>query len=193
MVELNPADPVLGALLAMNDAQIIKYLRQFTKWRMKHPLTPEDYRWVEETLKVSLTSTATTGTKTYHAPANYIFLLFAIEGYLVPTAPVSEVVGITGLGNPDYKNRLLIKSTNVLVDLQNADRDHKLFGTAPRPLSSILPVVGGTVKWMQPPYVVPDGEAIQLDLSMASTNSEIVGAAFDAGVSLYGLQVRTRE
>lgn len=184
-----PGPPVLN---------IIDYIRQFTDWRFKTPLTPDDYFWRVEQVLAQLGTSATTNTATYTPPANYNGLIFGVHAILsfqqitLETLSVTAAGGATGVGNISLVDRILMKAMNTLVDLQNVGRTQKLFGTNSKPLSDLLSVVGGQPIAWPIPYVLPDGEQLQMDLKMQDTTAAVVGGNYQAGLGLNCLFVKTR-
>lgn len=175
---------------------IVAYLRQFTRWRFKTPVDPDDYRWANVLMKATVTTAASSpATQNYRAPANFHMLIFGIEGHLAFNAITSETLSITGIGNPDVANRMLIKSMNARLAFTNTDRNGgtKIFENNSVALSSILPSVGGEPLKFNPPHVVPNGENLALDITMNDTTAAIIGASTDYGVNLKALFVRARE
>ena len=172
---------------------IVEYLKQFTTWNFKAPLTADDYRWASYQMRATLNSTTTTAQVTQRVPANWNALLYAIQGHLAFDAITAETLSITGVGNPGIQDRILMKAMNTRIDLQVSDRQEKLFETAVKPLSNLLTVVGGEPFTMNPPHFIKGGDTIQLDLSLGETTAAVIGGAYRAGVDLKILLVRNRE
>lgn len=190
-VQNSPSDSDAGD----RDSSIIRFIRQFTDWRFKAPLGPDDYFWRSEQLKAAISASVTSGSVVFTPPANYNCLIFGIEGLLAFNNATGEPVQIAGIGNPGVLERMALKAMNVRLDLQNVGRTQKIFGTASKPLIDIYEAIGGKKFDMRGiPYALPDGEQLQLDISVADTTSGasgVIGASTDVGVSLECLYVRT--
>lgn len=199
MPQLNPRPSAADAHpQGLVDTDIIKYLRQFTNWRFKTPLTPDDYFWRAETLKSTITTAALTGSVTYTPPANFNALLFSIEGLIAfnaitaETLSVMNAAGTLGIGNPNLVERVLMKAMNTTLALQNVGRSAKIFSTNNLPISAILPGIAGEAMRFKVPYPLPDGEQLQLDLSTVDSTAAVIGGSYDAGIVAKFLFVRTR-
>lgn len=189
---IQPGGPVVGPGPA-NLLDVRAYLRQYTTWNFRTPLGPDDYFWRTEQLKSAITTSATTASVTYNAPANFNMLIQKIRGHLAFNNGDGETLSIDGIGNPFVKDRMLLKAMNTRLALQNTGRTAKVFSTADLPLSSILESVGGkALDFSLAPLVVPDGEGLQLDISTQDTASALIGGSTDMGVELVALFVRTR-
>lgn len=184
--------PAAAQLMALGPSAIEAFLKHYTEWNFRTPLSPDDYFWRDETLVAAITTSTTTGQVTYRGPANFNGLLWEVRGSIafnsVTTETLSITAGTTGIGNPDLDARVLKKAMNMRLDLKNSDREQKLFGTAAKPLSDLL---RDPLK-CDPPHVLPDGEALQLDIATQDTTAAVLGASTNIGVSLLMLFVRTR-
>lgn len=176
----------------MGPAAVEAYLKQFTEWNFKLPLTLDDYFWRSEQLRAAITTSATTGTVTYRTPANFNGLLFEIQGHLAFNAVTTETQSIAGIGNPGILERIALKAMNSRIALQNVDRGWKLFSTADKPLSSILSILGGKPLVFNPPYILSDGEALQMDITSQDTAASVIGGSTNVGLDLIALFVRVR-
>lgn len=186
--------PGAAQLMALGPSGIEAFLKTFTDWNFRTPLSPDDYFWRDETLVATITTSATTGQVTYRGPANFNGLIWEVRGSLAFNAATTETLsitgsgGTTGIGNADVDARVLLKAMNYRLDLKNVDREQKIFGTAAKPLSDLL---RDPLK-CDPPTTLPEGEALQLDIASEDTTAAIMGGSTDVGVSVLMLFVRTR-
>lgn len=183
---------------SLNDVKnIVGYLRQFTKWRFKTPVDPDDYRWATVQMKQTVTTGNAAGvpTTSYRAPANFHMLVFGIEGHLAFNSLSSETLSVSNIGNPSVQDRLLIKAMNARLAFTNTDRNGgtKIFENANLPLASVLDYLGGQPLAFEPPHVVPNGENLQLDITMSDTTAAVIGGSTDIGINIKALFVRARE
>lgn len=173
------------------------YLSQFTDWKFKKPLTPDDYRWssVNLRLRVTTTSNNTGGEVNYRAPSNYNLLLFEIHGHLAFNAWTTETIAIAGVGNPLVYERYALKASNCRVAFSNTDREGgtRIFDTNDKPLSNLLPLTGGNPLKFNPPQIVRNGENLRMTLTMQDTGATIIGGSTDYGLDLTALLVRHSE
>ena len=189
----NPAtDPATAFLAKASPSEILNYIRQFTNWRAKFPLTVEDFRWIADRQSVALTTSVTSNNVTLKVPANQIALIFSLEGQIAFNLPGSETLAVTGLGNLSVADRIQVKGMNCRVALSNIDRKWKLFETSNLPLSQITKMCGGEPLTMNPPYVLADGEQMKTEFELTSTESTIVGASTDYGGIYKILLVRAK-
>lgn len=181
----------MGRLADLN-VDIHAFLQQFTPWSFKSPLTPDDYRWASIQLRQRLTTSVQSGQVNFRAPANFNMLIFAITGHLAFNDPDGETLSITGIGNPSVVDRILLKAMNVRIAFQNSDRSGgaKIFENQDKPLSNLLPHVGGKPLEFFPPYIVKDAENLQMDVSILDTGTSIIGGSTDVGLDLTALLVR---
>ena len=181
-------------IAAMEPTELLKFLQQFTRWGMKWPISPEDYYWTSVQLKAAILSGTTTAQVKHNCPSNFVSLIFAIEGHLAFNNPDGETLSVTNLGNLGVKDRVLLKAMNTRLALQNENRKaYNYFDTADKPLSSILKTAGGTPLEFFPPIIASPADVLVLDISVAETESTIIGGSTDSGVDLHILRVRASE
>lgn len=174
-----------------NPNSVVAWLKQYTPWEIKTPLTPEEYECVAITMRTRLLAGTTSGQQNFRVRSNHVLLITTIRGHLAFNDLDGETLAITGLGNPDMHDRLFIKAMNCRMDLMNQDRNIKIFeGGQTLPLAQLLPMTGGEPIRFDPPHIVMPGQTIQLDTTLNETAAALVGGSTDYGVQIDGILVR---
>lgn len=199
-LEFPRAPAGLGGVGSMLD--VVAYLRQWTTWRFKYPLTDDDYRPIVYTLRGEIVSGTTSRTITQRIATNYVFLLREIHGLLSFNNGTAETLGLVGLGNLDVQNRMALKAMNTRLDLRAADKDLKFFdgtsvgstGSGIMTLATLLPAAGGRPLIFDPvPAVVQGGDTLELVIYTQDTTASVLGASTNMGLEFRGHLLKTRE
>ena len=186
-----PADAVPGAAPKVDPNSTAAWLQQYSPYKMRTPLTPQEYERATVTMRTRLTTTTTSDTRVFRNRATHSMLILSIRGHLAFNAITSETLAITGIGNPFILDRAMMKAMNCRLQLSNQDRQIPLFeGGQDLALSTILPEVGGAPIYYDPPHIVLPGQTVLLSSALQDTTGAIVGASTDYGVNLDVVFVR---
>jgi len=170
---------------------VVAWLQQFTPNPIQTPLTPHEYEQVAITMRTRLTTSTTSGNQTFRVRSDCALLIKSIRGHLAFNDPDGETLSITGLGNATVLDRIMIKSMNCRLQLENQDRTVPLFaGGQDLPLSQILCHIGGKPVEFDPPHIVLPGQTLSLNTALQDTASAIVGGSTDYGVQIDGYWLR---
>ena len=132
-------------------------------------------------------------TDEYTVPSESVLYIEQIIGIVAFNALTSETLSITGVGNPDFVQRLQIKASNCRVKLQDLDgsRDFTSDGDEV-PLSAFIPQAGGRAVIFPEgrPEMVPPGHKLKLTARLQDTTAAILGAETVYGLVLIGKLIR---
>lgn len=173
---------------------VLAFLKQFTQWQMKYPLSVDDYRWATYPMRAALLTGTTTGSVTQRIPNTHIALVYSIHAFVRITDLSAESLAISAVGNPTFKERLALKANNCKFDFKIADGDVAKFvegaSALQENLGSLHPAAGGEPYRYNPPMIVDGGKTLQLDLSLEDTAADVVGSTTLYGVGVRALLVR---
>lgn len=160
-------------------------------------LDPEQVKALSAPLYATLSPTVQSGFDTFRAPTTHDFVVHKILPYLVfmDIANASEIAtdGNAAVALPSFADRLVARANNILIDLQNQDRQSKFIDNHSLSLGSLMPPLGDPLKYendlLRPKILA--GESVRLDVRFASvaTPSQL-GAATQYGIVLVGLLIR---
>lgn len=172
-------------------AQIRNWLSQFTRYQFPDKLTVEDYQPVIIVLRQPLNTTTTSSNDTYRVPDPYHLLVQRVRGHFGFKALTSETLTVTGVGNLDVREHLLMKAQNCRVDFVNSDKKYDIINNQQLVLSSILPELGAEPIVFDPPLNVLTGQTLKATMTLTDTTASVVGANAEYGLIIEGVLVRT--
>lgn len=174
-------------------AQIRNWLSQFTGYPVGSSsyLTVNEYQPVIVVLRTPLNTTTTSNSDTYRVPNPYNLLVQRVRGMFGFRALTSETLTITGVGNPDIIERVMMHASNCRVELKNDDKDYDVIDNQQLVLAPILPELGGAPVEFDPPLNVLTGQTLKMTVSLNDTTTAVVGGNSEYGLVLEGVLVRT--
>ena len=154
-------------------------------------LSPADLRAIAIPLQATLSS-ATPGTDKYSVPADQELVVFSVQGYLRFNNIGSEPNAI-GNSNVTHDERVLIKSQNCLVQLENTDRQYKLFDGRDQCLAGITPPYGAPLYFpVETPMVVPASHNLKATFTLQDVSITGYSVASIYGITLAGVLIPKR-
>lgn len=158
-------------------------------------LSPERYRPVAIPLFKSLSTTTTSSSDKFTCPDIQRFLIRRILAHLQIADLSAESQAVSAVGNPSFRDRLVMKAANCRINIQNTSRTQKLIdGDNGLVLASLMSPVGdGPIDWRDAPYILMPGETVKVDMALIDTASDAAGGATEYGVVLEGILLRVGE
>jgi hypothetical protein len=155
-------------------------------------LTPDDYRRIAVTLRVSLTTATTSDNSVYRVFGTHKMLITGIRGHLVLTSPSGDsAIGIANF-TTNLKDVRELKAMNCRITFINQDDSTNILGeNLAIALSTLMPSAGGeALDWRNAPHIVPPGATVQMTATLITTVSPYVGNATEYGITVDATLVR---
>ena len=167
---------------------IASYLQEVLK------LSPADVNPVAITLQgQNLNTVASPGTDTYTVPSDQDLVIFQIHGAVQFDALNSENTALLTWLNLDPSERVLVKSQNCNVTLENLDRRLQTFDNKSLPLSAITPPFGVPLYFPpQVPMIAPHKHRLKATFQLRDSTASILGALSDYSIILTGALIPFR-
>lgn len=183
----------LGGCSPLNppDGRVFQPIRSMVYELQK--LSPEDYRCVAITIKVSLTTNALSGSLSYRVPATFNLAIERIVPHLQIADFSAETSSLGNIGQStdtlSFENRVNVKLMNCNINMQNSDRNQPLFDNGP---INLYALARNPIDWTSKPHIVPASELLSGDATLVDTDSAVVGGSTSYGIVLLGTLVRVK-
>lgn len=157
-------------------------------------LTPEDYRRATVAMRVALTTSTTSSSRTYKVPSTHKMLIFGVLGHLAGMVSTDAAIGTANL-TTDAQQLALWKAQNCRVQLTNTDDNTNIVGEDQQlSLASLLPIAHGQpLDWKKMPHIVLPGATIQMTATLISAVAAQVGSSTEYGLALDAALVRVKQ